>query len=114
VGAAAIFQARRRFKPPPLEYDKAKERRVFPMSILLWLILGAVAGWIAGKIMGEQRGLGGNILVGILGAGLGGLAASLLGFGGVDGFNLYSLLIAVAGACLLLWIYGMLQKRAAR
>ena len=75
------------------------------------LILGAAAGWIAGRIMGEKRGLGGNILVGILGAGLGGLAASLLGFGGVDGFNLYSLLIAVAGACLLLWIYNALQRR---
>ena len=84
------------------------------MSILLWLILGAAAGWIAGRIMGEKRGLGGNILVGILGAGLGGLSASLLGFGGVDGFNLYSLLVAVAGACLLLWIWNALQKRTSK
>ena len=84
------------------------------MSILLWLILGAVAGWAAGKIMGERRGLGGNILVGILGAGLGGLAASLLGFGGVDGFNLYSLLVAIAGACLLLWIWNALQRRTSK
>ena len=85
------------------------------MNILVWVIFGAVAGWLAGLIMGdERRGWLGNILVGVLGAGLGGFVASLLGFGGVDGFNLYSLLIAVAGACLLLWIYGMLQKRAAR
>ena len=84
------------------------------MNILLWLVLGAVAGWIAGLIMGERRGWAGNILVGILGAGLGGLAASLLGFGGVDGFNLYSLLVAVAGACLLLWIWNALQKRTSK
>ena len=85
------------------------------MNILVWIIFGAIAGSLAGLIMGdERRGWLGNILVGVLGAGLGGFVASLLGFGGVDGFNLYSLLIAVAGACLLLWIYGMLQKRAAR
>ena len=84
------------------------------MNILLWLVLGALAGWIAGLLMGERRGLAGNILVGILGAGVGGFAASLLGWGGVDGFNLYSLLVAVGGACILLWIYNMLQRRAAR
>ena len=82
------------------------------MNILLWIVLGALAGWLAGLIMGgEKRGWLGNILVGILGAALGGLVASLLGFGGVDGFNLYSLLVAVGGSCLLLWIYGMLQRR---
>ena len=82
------------------------------MNILVWIIFGAIAGWLAGLIMGdERRGWLGNILVGVLGAGLGGFVASLLGFGGVDGFNLYSLLIAVAGACLLLWIYNMVQRR---
>ena len=83
------------------------------MNILLWIVLGALAGWLAGMIMGgERRGWLGNILVGILGAALGGMVASLLGLGGVDGFNLYSLLVAVGGSCLLLWIYGMLQRRA--
>ncbi len=85
------------------------------MNILLWIALGALAGWLAGLIMGgERRGWLGNILVGILGAALGGVVASLLGFGGVDGFNLYSLLVAVGGACILLWIYNMLQRRMAR
>ncbi len=85
------------------------------MNLILWLILGALAGWLAGKMMGgEKRGWLGNIVVGILGAGLGGLVASLLGLGGVDGFNLYSLLVAVAGSCLLLWIWNMLQRRASR
>ena len=82
------------------------------MNILLWIVLGALAGWLAGLIMGgERRGWLGNILVGVLGAALGGVVASLLGFGGVDGFNLYSLLVALGGSCLLLWIYGMLQHR---
>ena len=83
------------------------------MNLLLWLILGAISGWLAGLIMGgRKRGLLGNVLVGVLGAGIGGFLASLLGWGGVDGFNLYSLLIAVAGACLLLWIYNAIQRRA--
>jgi len=84
------------------------------MNILLWVVLGALAGWLAGLIMGERRGWAGNILVGILGSAVGGFVASLLGWGGVNGFNLYSLLVAVAGACLLLWIYNMLQRRVAR
>ena len=84
------------------------------MNIVLWLIFGALAGWLAGLIMGgERRGWLGNILVGVLGAGLGGFVASLLGLGGVDGFNVYSLLVAVGGACLVLWISG-LARRAAR
>ena len=82
------------------------------MNILLWIVLGALAGWLAGLIMGERRSWLGNILVGILGSIVGGFAASLLGLGGVDGFNLYSLLIAVAGACLLLWVFSMIAKRA--
>ena len=81
------------------------------MNILLWIVLGALAGWLAGLLMGERRGWLGNIVIGILGAAVGGLAASLLGLGGVDGFNLYSLLVAVGGACLLLWIYNMIQRR---
>ena len=53
-----------------------------------------------------------NIVVGVVGAGLGGWIASLFGLGGVDGFNLYSLLIAVGGACLLLWIVGMIWRHS--
>lgn len=81
------------------------------MNILLWVILGALAGWLASLIMGR----GGrtwllNILIGILGAGIGGFIASVLGLGGVTGFNLYSLLVAVAGACLLLGVYNLLRR----
>ena len=84
------------------------------MNILLWIALGALAGWLAGLIMGgEKRGILGNVVLGVLGGVVGGFAASLLGLGGVDGFNVYSLLVAVGGACLVLWISG-LARRAAR
>ena len=82
------------------------------MNLLVWILFGALAGWLAGLIMGDRRSWLGNIVVGILGSALGGFVASLLGFGGVSGFNLYSLLIAVGGACLLLWIYSLIQRNA--
>ena len=80
------------------------------MNILLWILLGALAGYLASLIMGRGQGWLGNIIIGVLGAGIGGCAASLLGLGGITGFNLYSLLIAVAGACLLLWIYSLIKR----
>lgn len=84
------------------------------MNIILWLILGALAGWLASIIMGKnsQMGVGANILFGVLGGIVGGFLASLLGLGGITGFNLGSLLIAVAGACIVLFIVNMVQKKA--
>ncbi len=84
------------------------------MNIILWLVLGALAGWLASIIMGRnsQMGVGANILFGVLGGIVGGFLASLLGLGGITGFNLGSLLIAVAGACLVLFIVNMVQKKA--
>ena len=76
------------------------------MGILAWIILGALAGWLASKLMGTdaQQGAMANIIVGIVGALIGGFVASLLGGSGVTGFNLYSLLVAVVGAVILLAI----------
>ncbi len=85
------------------------------MNILLWIALGALAGWLASLIMGgEKRGILGNVVLGVLGGVVGGFAASLLGLGGVDGFNVYSLLVAVGGACLVLWISGLVRRGARR
>ncbi len=85
------------------------------MNLLLWIALGALAGWLAGLIMGgEKRGILGNVVLGVLGSMVGGFAASLLGLGGVNGLNVYSLLIAVAGACLVLWISGLARRAAKR
>ncbi len=83
------------------------------MGIILWIIFGALAGWIASKIMGRDESMGAlaNIVVGIVGAGLGGWLSSLIfGGEGVTGFNIGSLLIAIAGACLLLLIFGGIRR----
>ena len=83
------------------------------MNIVLWIIFGALAGWIASKIMKRDSSMGGfaNIIVGIIGAGLGGWIASFLGFGGISGFNIWSLLIAIGGACLVLLIVGAIFQK---
>jgi uncharacterized membrane protein YeaQ/YmgE (transglycosylase-associated protein family) len=87
------------------------------MSILVWIILGALAGWVASIIAGTnaQQGAIGNIIVGILGAFFGGFLMSLIGKSGVTGFNLYSVFVAVLGAVVLLMIYraitGNLHKQ---
>jgi uncharacterized membrane protein YeaQ/YmgE (transglycosylase-associated protein family) len=74
------------------------------MGIILWVIFGAIAGWIASLIMktDAQQGALVNIIVGVLGAIIGGVIFNLLGGAGVTGFNLYSLLVAVIGAMILL------------
>ena len=82
-------------------------------SILIWVLLGAVAGWIAGLLY-KGRGLGtaGNIVVGILGSFLGGWLAPKLGIAGaeVGGFSLASILTAAGGAIVLLFLIGILRK----
>ncbi|HSX31845.1 MAG TPA: GlsB/YeaQ/YmgE family stress response membrane protein [Candidatus Saccharimonadales bacterium] len=76
------------------------------MNIIAWIILGALAGWIASMIAGTnaQMGLLANIIVGILGAFLGGFLVNALGGNGISGFNLWSLLVATLGAVVLLMI----------
>ena len=74
------------------------------MGILLWIIFGALAGWIASMIMNTDAEQGAvlNIIVGVVGAMIGGYLFSTFGNVGVTGFNLYSLLVAVVGAVVLL------------
>ena len=74
------------------------------MGIISWIILGGIAGWIASKFTGNdaRMGVGMNILVGIIGAFLGGWIVSLFGVTGVSGFNIWSLLVAIVGAVILL------------
>ncbi len=82
------------------------------MSILGWIVLGLIAGWIASKIMqGSGSGLVMNLVLGIVGAFVGGLLFGLLGGAGVTGFNLWSLLVAVLGAVVVLWIYNAFVSR---
>ena len=74
------------------------------MGILLWIFFGAIVGWIASAVMGTSEGLILDIVLGIVGAVLGGWLMSLLGKGGVTGFNLYSFLVALLGAVVLIAI----------
>lgn len=82
------------------------------MGILLWIIFGAVVGWVASLIMGTdaQQGVIVNIIVGIIGAILGGWIMSFFGETGVTGFNLYSLLVAVLGAIVLIGLAKLIMR----
>lgn len=79
------------------------------LTILLWIVFGAIAGWIASAIAGANRRISGwmNVVVGILGAAIGGLIFRTFGSSGVTGFNLYSFLVAIAGAVVFLWLVNM-------
>lgn len=76
------------------------------MGILAWIVLGGFAGWIASMIMktDAEQGIFLNIVVGIIGAMLGGFLVQLLGGEGISGFNLYSFIVAIFGAVVLLAI----------
>ena len=84
------------------------------MSFFLWIIFGALAGWIASIIMGRNHSMGllSNIVVGIIGSALGGwLSSTIFHWGSISGFNWRSMLIAVGGSCLLLLIFGGIGRR---
>ncbi len=83
------------------------------MGIIAWLILGAVAGFLGSKIVNKSgEGLVLDIVLGIVGAVVGGFIFNFFGHAGVTGLNLYSLLVAVIGAVVVLWIYHAVLRRA--
>ncbi len=86
------------------------------MGILLWIIFGALVGWIASMVMGTNREQGPllDIIIGIIGAVVGGWVMSLLGQSGVTGFNLYSFLVALLGAVLLIAIVRAIRGSTER
>jgi uncharacterized membrane protein YeaQ/YmgE (transglycosylase-associated protein family) len=78
--------------------------------ILVWIVVGGVAGLLASRLVqGTGLGLVGDIVVGIVGAFLGGFILSLFGQAGVTGVNLYSLVVAFVGAVVLLVIVRLLS-----
>lgn len=82
------------------------------INLILWIVLGAIAGWLASLIMGRnaQMGLLANIIVGIVGAMIGGFIMNFFGQSGTTGFNLWSLLVATLGAILLLFLLGLIRR----
>ena len=80
-------------------------------SVIGWIVLGGLAGWIASKFVGtdERQGFVGNIIAGVLGGVVGGWVFSLMGGAGVTGFNVWSLLVAVVGAMIVLLIWKVVS-----
>jgi uncharacterized membrane protein YeaQ/YmgE (transglycosylase-associated protein family) len=76
------------------------------MSIIGWLILGLISGFVASKIVNRQgEGIVLDFILGVVGALVGGFIFTKLGAAGVTGFNLYSMLVAILGAVVVLVIY---------
>jgi len=79
-------------------------------NILLWIILGGIAGWIASAITKAQGGTFTDIIIGILGAVIGGWIMNFFGQAGATGFNLWSLIVAILGAIVLIWIVRAIRR----
>jgi uncharacterized membrane protein YeaQ/YmgE (transglycosylase-associated protein family) len=88
------------------------------MSILAWIVLGAIAGYLAGFLVRGDEGLGviGHVLLGIVGALIGGfLAGALLGTNPIDGaLDISSIVTATVGAILTVWVVNMFRRGGAR
>ncbi len=82
------------------------------MEIIAFLVLGGIAGWIASLLMGTDasQGIFLNIIVGVIGAFIGGMVFNAFGSSGVSGFNIYSLVVAVIGAVILLGIVRLFRR----
>jgi uncharacterized membrane protein YeaQ/YmgE (transglycosylase-associated protein family) len=84
------------------------------MSIISWIVLGLIAGFIGSKLVNKTgEGFFLDIVLGIVGAVVGGWLFSLFGMQGVTGLNIYSLIVAVVGAVVLLVAYHAIRRRAA-
>jgi len=82
------------------------------MSILAWLVLGLISGFIASKIVNKSgEGVVLDIVLGIVGAVVGGWIFNTLGHSGVNGVNIYSMFVAVVGAIVVLVAYHALFRR---
>jgi uncharacterized membrane protein YeaQ/YmgE (transglycosylase-associated protein family) len=82
------------------------------MSVLGWIILGLIAGFIASKIVNKQgEGFILDIVLGIVGAIVGGFIFTRLGVTGITGFNLWSMLVAIVGAIIVLVLYHAIFGR---
>lgn len=81
------------------------------MGVITWIILGLVAGFIASKIVDHHgSGILLDIALGVVGALLGGWVFTLLGAHGVTGLNLYSLMVAVAGSIVVLFLFNAVRR----
>ncbi len=83
------------------------------MGIISWIILGLIAGWIASKFVNKTgSGMTMDIALGVVGAIVGGIIASFFGMSGVTGVNIWSIIVSVIGAVVVLWIYHAVVARS--
>ncbi|HHT98309.1 MAG TPA: GlsB/YeaQ/YmgE family stress response membrane protein [Clostridiales bacterium] len=84
------------------------------VNIIVWLILGGISGWIASLITSKdsEMGIGSNILVGILGAVLGGWLTGIFGWGPATGLNIWSFFVSIGGSVILLAILSMIKGKS--
>ncbi len=82
------------------------------MGIISWIIVGAISGWIASKITGNDAKMGAfaNIVSGIVGAFIGGFVLNFFGIDGITGFNLWSIIVSTLGAVILLFIINRIKS----
>ncbi|MDP3953615.1 MAG: GlsB/YeaQ/YmgE family stress response membrane protein [bacterium] len=82
------------------------------MNILVWILFGGLVGWVASLVMktDAQQGILLNIIIGMIGAVLGGWLMNVVGMSGTGGFTLYSFLVALLGACVLIAIVKMIRR----
>lgn len=80
------------------------------MNIIIWIVLGVLAGWIAGMIMKSGHGIIEDVILGVVGAFVGGFVFNLLGQSGVTGLNIYSIIVAVVGAVILIFLGRLIHK----
>ncbi|CAN7363975.1 GlsB/YeaQ/YmgE family stress response membrane protein [Rhizobium sp. LjRoot258] len=82
------------------------------MSVIGWIVLGLIAGFIGSKIVNKSgAGMLMDIVLGVVGAIVGGVIFSFFGASGVTGLNIYSLVVAVIGAVVVLWLYHAVSGR---
>ncbi|NCO11887.1 MAG: GlsB/YeaQ/YmgE family stress response membrane protein [Candidatus Pacebacteria bacterium CG_4_10_14_3_um_filter_34_15] len=82
------------------------------MSILIWILFGAIVGWISSMFMNTDANQGaiGNIIMGIVGSVVAGFLMPFFGMSGVTGFNFYSIIVAVVGAMVVIFIARIIRK----
>lgn len=80
-------------------------------GFIAWIVIGLIAGWLAEKIMKRDHGLWTNLIVGVVGALLGGFLVNLLGMD-ASGSWIVGIVVATMGAVILLFLLGMIKKRA--
>ena len=81
------------------------------MNIIIWIVLGALAGWIAGMIMKSNHGIIIDVVLGVVGAFVGGFIFNFFGQTGVTGLNIYSIVVAVIGAVVLIFLGRLFSNK---